>query len=133
VVQVKGITSAQPAEAVAVARDYQGRGRQPVARYPEKPASPKQLVLAAGREQMRTVGWREGDRGPLASQFIALRVRPANDTQRDDDGVLPERGLLAEWPEGKDEPVKTSPRTPRSSRSCASPSCAGGSSTTTAS
>ena len=63
-------------------------------------------MLAAGREQVHTVGWREGDRGPLASQFIAMRVRPANDAQRDDDGVLPERWLLAEWPEGKDEPVK---------------------------
>jgi hypothetical protein len=49
---------------------------------------------------------REGDRGPLTSRFIALRVRPANDAQRQDDGVLPERWLLAEWPAGKDEPVK---------------------------
>ena len=63
-------------------------------------------MLAAGREQVRTVGWREGDRGPLASQFIALRVRPANDAQRDDDGILPERWLLAEWPADKNEPVK---------------------------
>ena len=53
-----------------------------------------------------TVGWREGDRGRLSSGFIALRVRPANDAQRDNDGVLPERWLLAEWPPGKDEPVK---------------------------
>jgi len=106
VVQVKGVTSAQPADAVPVAPEYRGRGRPPVARYPEKPQSLRDLVLAAGREQVRTVGWREGDRGPLASQFIALRVRPANDAQRDDDGVLPERWLLAEWPEQKDEPVK---------------------------
>ena len=35
-----------------------------------------------------------------------MRVRPANDAQRHDDGVLPERWLLAEWPERKDEPVK---------------------------
>jgi SRSO17 transposase len=106
VVQVKGVTSVQPADAVPVAPEYQGRGRPPVPRYPEKPASLRDLVLAAGREHVHTVGWREGDRGPLASQFIALRVRPANDAQRDDDGVLPERWLLAEWPEGKDEPVK---------------------------
>jgi len=106
VVQVKGVTSAQPADAVPVAPDYQGRGRPPVPRYPEKPTSLKALVLAAGREHVHTVGWREGDRGPLSSQFIALRVRPANDAQRQHDGVLPERWLLAEWPEGKDEPVK---------------------------
>lgn len=106
VVQVKGVTSAQPADAVPVTAVYQGRGRPPTARYPDKPASLKDLVLAAGREHVHTVRWREGDRGPLASQFIAIRVRPANDAQRDDDGVLPERWLLAEWPEGKDEPVK---------------------------
>jgi len=106
VVQVKGVTSAQPADAVPVAPECQGRGRPPVARYPEKPSSLKQLVLGAGREQVCTVGWREGDRGPLQSRFIALRVRPANDAQRDDHGVLPERWLLAEWPAEKDEPVK---------------------------
>ena len=54
-------------------------------RHPDKPVSLKKLVLAAGRERVRTVGWREGDRGPLSSQFIALRARPANDAQRDDD------------------------------------------------
>jgi SRSO17 transposase len=107
VVQVKGSqTSAQPADAVPVAPAYRGRGRPPVPRYREKPSSLRELVLATGREHVRTVGWREGDRGPLASQFIALRVRPANDAQRDQDGVLPERWVLAEWPEDKDEPVK---------------------------
>ena len=106
VVQVKGLTSAQPADAVPVAPAYRGRGRPPVPRYPDKPSSLRDLVLAAGREQVRTVGWREGDRGPLASQFLALRVRPANNAQRDDDGTLPERWLLAEWPAEQDEPVK---------------------------
>ena len=98
VVQVKGVTSAQPADATPIVPEYQGRGRPRTARYPDKPLSLRELVLAAGREQVRTVGWREGDRGPLASQFIAIRVRPANDEQRQDDGVLPERWLLAEWP-----------------------------------
>ena len=106
VVQVKGVTSAHPGDAVPVTPEYQGRGRPPRARYPEKPVSLRDLVLVAGREQALGVGWREGDRGPLSSQFIALRVRPANDAQCDDDGVLPERWLLAEWPAEKDEPVK---------------------------
>ncbi len=100
------MTSAQRADAVPVAPDYQGRGRPPKPRYPAKPISLKALTMAVGREQTRTVGWREGDRGPLVSQFLALRVRPANDAQRNDDGVLSERWLLAEWPESKDEPVK---------------------------
>lgn len=106
VVQVKGITSAQPAEATPVTPVYAGMGRPRVARYPEKALNLRALALAAGREHVHTIGWREGDRGPLASQFIAVRVRPANDEQRQDDGVLPERWLLAEWPENKDEPVK---------------------------
>lgn len=106
VVQVKATTSAQPADAVAVAAAYRGRGRPPVARYPDKPQSLRDLVLAAGREEIGAVGWREGDRGPLTASFIALRVRPANDAQRQDDGVLPERWLLAEWPDGKQQPVK---------------------------
>ena len=106
VVQVKSTTSAQPAEARPLTPAYRGRGRPPVARYPDKPQSLRDLALAAGPDQVRAVGWREGDRGPLTSSFIALRVRPANDAQRQDDGVLPERWLLVEWPDGKDEPVK---------------------------
>lgn len=106
VVQVKGVTSAQPADAVPVAPVYQGRGRPPTTRYPNKPVSLKHLVLAAGREHVHTVRWREGDRGPLASQFVAIRVRPANNAQRGGDGTLPERWLLAEWPEGTAEPIK---------------------------
>jgi SRSO17 transposase len=106
VVQVKGTTSAQPADAAPVAPAYQGRGRPPVARYPDPPKNLRDLVLAAASDAAQPVTWREGDRGPMTSRFIALRVRPANDAQRHPDGVLPERWLLAEWPDGKAEPVK---------------------------
>jgi SRSO17 transposase len=106
VVQVKGTTSAQPSDAVPVVPIYQGMGRPPVARYPDKPQRLRDLALTAGQQSARAVGWREGDRGPLSSSFIALRVRPANEAQRQDDGMLPACWLLAEWPEGKDEPVK---------------------------
>jgi SRSO17 transposase len=106
VVQVKATTSARPGDAVPVVAAYKGMGRPPMARYPDKPVSLRDLALTAGQGNARAVGWREGDRGPLSSSFIALRVRPANDAQRQDDGVLPARWLVAEWPEGKDEPVK---------------------------
>lgn len=106
VVQVKGTTSAHPHDAAPVTPRGRGRGRPPSPRYPERPGSLRALVLAAGADAARPVTWREGDRGPLSSRFVCLRVRPANDAQRDDDGVLPERWLLAEWPAGKDEPVK---------------------------
>ncbi|MDP9385299.1 MAG: IS701 family transposase [Actinomycetota bacterium] len=106
VVQVKGTTLARPANAAPVTPDYRGRGRPPKLRYPHNPSSLRALVLAAGPDAARPVTWREGGRGPLTSRFVALRVRPANDAHRQDDGVLPERWLLAEWPAGKDEPVK---------------------------
>ena len=72
---------------------------------PEKPVSLKDVVLAAGRQQVRSVGWREGD--AVADQpVIALRVRPANDAQCDEDGVLARTVAVAEWPADTDEPVK---------------------------
>lgn len=106
VVQVKASTSAHPGQAVPVTPAYRGRGRPPAARYPDAPSNLRDLALGAGRDAARPVTWREGDRGPLTGRFIALRVRPANDAQRDEHGVLPERWLLAEWPPGKTEPVK---------------------------
>ncbi len=106
VVQVKGTTSAQPGDAAPLTPAYQGMGRPPVARYSDKPLSLRDLALTAGQASTQAIGWREGDRGPLCSSFVALRVRPANDAQRQDDGVLPQCWLLAEWPEGKAEPVK---------------------------
>jgi len=106
VVQVKGATSAHPADAVPIAPAYQGRGRPPKPRYPEKPVSLREMALGAGEGAAQPVAWREGERGPLTSRFLCLRVRPANEAQRQDDGALPERWLLAEWPEGKEEPVK---------------------------
>jgi len=105
VVQVKGATSAHPGDAVALLPPYRGRGRPPKARYRDPPSSLRALALAAPNAA-RPVSWREGDRGPLTGRFVAVRVRPANDAQRDDDGVLPERWLLAEWPAGNAEPVK---------------------------
>ncbi len=42
----------------------------------------------------------------MRSRFVALRVRPANRTiPRDEDGVLPQAWLLAEWPAGAAQPT----------------------------
>jgi SRSO17 transposase len=107
VVQVKGGTSAYPAPVQPQAADYAGRGRRPAERYREKPSSLKTLALAAGQEALQTVGWREGTRGPLASRFLALPVRPAGvKLRRAATGELPLAWLLCEWPEGEAEPVK---------------------------
>jgi SRSO17 transposase len=66
-------------------------------------------MLATGEWAATTVIWREGaDGAPLASRFVALRVRPAGIRLRRAarGGQLPVRWLLAEWPDGEPEPVK---------------------------
>jgi SRSO17 transposase len=104
VVQVKGSTSARPADAELEQPVYGGHGRPPLARYAGKPSSLRELVLAAGRATAIPVAWREGSRASLRSDFIALRVRPTG--RRRLKGELPDRWLLAEWPDGAPEPVK---------------------------
>jgi len=42
----------------------------------------------------------------MRSRFAALRVRPANrDISHGEDGALPAVWLLAQWPDGADEPI----------------------------
>ncbi|MEU9546906.1 transposase, partial [Streptomyces mirabilis] len=108
--------SAHPAGAVPVAEPYSGTGRPPVAKYPDKPRSVKELVIAAGRKAARPVQWREGSRPGtgrsgrrrMYSRFVALRIRPAGREVRQhaDGPELPECWLLAEWPAGESEPVQ---------------------------
>jgi SRSO17 transposase len=109
VVQVPGTLSAYAKDVAPERMPYAGRGRPPVPRYRQRRSSLRQLVLAAGDQAARTVAWREGADGqPLASRFVALRVRPAGIKLRraTRGGELPVRWLLAEWPEGEPEPVK---------------------------
>ncbi len=110
VLDVKGTTSALPAAARPERPTYRGTGRPPAARYRRPYASLRTLALDAGGEAAVEVTWREGSRGPMTSRFLALRVRPANEQlrrrARETDTDLPVRWLLAEWPEGKPEPVK---------------------------
>ena len=72
----------------------------------------RQLAIAhAGT--IGQVTWRQGTRATpgnpaasMTSQFLAIRVRPANrDIPRAPDGSLPDCWLLAEWPSGPDEPT----------------------------
>jgi SRSO17 transposase len=109
VVQVPGTLSAYPQEVVPETAPYAGRGQPSKPRYRQPRSSLRQLVLAAGERAARTVTWREGaDGAPLASRFVALRVRPAGLQLRRAarGGQLPVRWLLAEWPQGEPEPVK---------------------------
>ena len=79
-----------------------------------KPASLKQLALAAGQGACVDLIWRRGSKGLQRSRFLALRVRPAGITPRrqaaagagDVGGSCSTRWLLVEWPASKPEPVK---------------------------
>src|SRR3954467_984506 len=86
---------------------WSGKGRPPerLRRGPEHPP-PAAGGLAAGRpgDAWKAVTWREGTAGPLASRFAAVRVRPAHDDFRPREPRA-EEWLLAEWPEGEDEPT----------------------------
>jgi SRSO17 transposase len=108
-VQVKGETLAHPADATPTARAWSGRGRPPIRTrpaYPNDAVSIAQHVQDAGRDTTVTVSWREGSKGALTSQFVFLRVRPAGHRIAPEaDGSLPERWLIAEWPDDEAEPV----------------------------
>lgn len=109
VAQVPGTISADPEQVVPETLPDAGRGQPSKPRYRQRRASLRQLLGASGAQAARTVTWREGADGqPLASRFVALRVRPAGlQLRRAARGTeLPLRWLLAEWPQGEAEPVK---------------------------
>jgi SRSO17 transposase len=113
VMAIKSTTSAYPASAEPATAPYTGRGRPPTPRYLDPPGNCKDIVIAAGRRRLRQVTWRRGTKtspgnptAAMRSTFTAIRIRPANrDIGRADDGTLPERWLIAEWPPGKAEPT----------------------------
>jgi SRSO17 transposase len=116
VVGISTTLTAHPGQAVPVAEPYCGTGRPPVAKYPDKPQSVKQLAIAAGRRAAKPVQWREGSRPGtgrsgfkrMYSRFVPLRIRPAGrEIRKAADGPeLPECWLLAEWPTTAPEPVQ---------------------------
>ncbi len=108
-VQVKGETLAHCADATPVARIWSGRGRPPTRTRPDYPChaiSVARHVQDAGRDTAITIAWREASKGTLTSQFVFLRVRPAGHRITPvSDGSLPERWLIAQWPDDEPEPV----------------------------
>src|SRR5436309_1858518 len=108
VMQVQGVLSAHAEDAVPALVPTSGRGRPSRPRYRTSPVALREHVLAAGRERVRRVTWREGSRAPLTSWFVVLRVRPAGHhqaTRRAADGSLSAVWLLAEWPPEAAEPT----------------------------
>src|SRR3954471_2458009 len=87
---------------------WSGRARPPerLRRAPEpQPLAAERLAAGLPAGAWRTVTWREGTAGPLSSRFAAARARPAHDDFRLSEPRA-EEWLLAEWPEGEDEPTK---------------------------
>jgi hypothetical protein len=77
------------------------------------------LLLAAGPAAARRVTWRDGSHRrngrpvPMSSKFVFQRVRPAGPDIRSAylGQDLPEAWLIAEWPPGEPEPIKSGCRT----------------------
>ncbi|MFE6744189.1 IS701 family transposase [Streptomyces tubercidicus] len=86
---------------------YRGLGPRPLRRYRTRPISLREHVLAAGRSRGRSVTWRKGSKAALSSHFVLLRIRLAGRRPKPaGDGTIPLSWLVAQWPEGHDEPVK---------------------------
>ncbi|MBT2472703.1 IS701 family transposase [Streptomyces sp. ISL-66] len=107
VLQVKGEMTARPQSAEPHQPVYGGLGPKPLPRYRTRPVPLREHVLAAGRERGRAVVWRKGSKAALSSHFVLLRVRLAGRRPKPaDDGTIGLTWLIAQWPEGQDEPVK---------------------------
>jgi SRSO17 transposase len=106
---ILGTTSLWPPGAGPLpAVPWGGRGRPPkrLRRGPEhRPLAAERLAAGLPAGAWRTLTWREGTAGPLASRFAAVRVRPAHDDFRLSEPRA-EEWLLAEWPEGEKEPTR---------------------------
>ncbi len=77
------------------------KSRQRPDREPETIAA---LVARLGSDQARTVAFRDGPDGhPVTSRFVFVPVRAAHDWRKG--RSRREELLIAEWPEGADEPV----------------------------
>ncbi|MER6532202.1 IS701 family transposase, partial [Streptomyces sp. NPDC001508] len=118
VVGIRGDLTVHPHDAAPAVPPWSGNGRKPQPRYRQPPVAVAELATRAGPEAFDEVTWREGSRGPMTSRFLAVRVRPAGVRSRrlaqaaavagHDrwDGVLPEVWLLAQWPDGDNEPTR---------------------------
>lgn len=106
-VQVKGEVTAHTADATPELLPYSGRGPHPKPRYRTNPVSLREHILTAGRQTGQQIRWREGSKGGLRSDFVALRVRIAGRKPRlAADGSLPLSWMIAQWPYDADEPIK---------------------------
>jgi len=108
VLSVSAETTVFAPEASFAAPERAGKtGRPPSRLRPDrKPEAIGSLIARLGAEHAQTVSFRDGPDGqPMRSRFVFVRVRAANaKARRDADQAPREEWLIAEWPEGRDEP-----------------------------
>ncbi|MFE7706353.1 IS701 family transposase [Streptomyces sp. NPDC057486] len=105
--QVKGEMTAHAESAEPHQPPYGGLGPRPLPRYRTRPVSLREHVLAAGRDKTVSVTWRKGSKAAMTSRFVFLRIRLAGRRPKPaPDGVIGLTWLIAQWPEGEDEPVR---------------------------
>src|SRR4051812_37060696 len=96
------------------AAPWGGRGRPPkrLRRDPgHQPLAAEELAAGLPAGAWRTVTWREGTAGPLASRFAAAGVRPAHPDFRVSE-PRPGEGALAAGAAGGSEPTQNGPSSP---------------------
>jgi SRSO17 transposase len=84
-----------------------GKGRQKTRPRPDrKPEAIGALIAGVDAEQWQTVTFRDGPGGtPMTSRFCLLRVRAGNDWEKATPFPPREEWLIAEWPEGHQQPT----------------------------
>jgi SRSO17 transposase len=105
VVGIAATVGVWPRPPKATVPPYRGRG-QPPTRYAygtQRPMAAHEVVATA--TGWKTIRWRHGTKGWLASRFLALRVQPSHGFVQ---GEPPHKAvwLLAEWPAAERAPTK---------------------------
>lgn len=105
--QVSAGVAAHAESAVPHQPTYGGLGPRPLTRYRTRPVSLRKHVLTQGRDSAFAVTWRKGSKAAMSARFAFLQARLAGRRPKPaPDGAIPLRWLIAQRPEGQDEPVK---------------------------
>lgn len=107
VLSVSAQTSAfDPETKFVVGERKRASGRPPSRARPDRKPQPiGALIERLGPEAWQSVTLRDGPDGePVSSRFAFLRVRAGNRYSKRKPWPPPEEWLIAEWPEGADEP-----------------------------
>jgi len=96
-----------PETTFAVPEPTGARGRPKSRPLPDRePVALGALIAALGPEHAQTVAFRDGPDGePVTSRFVFVRVRAAHDWRKRTPCPPREEWLIAEWPEGAEEPT----------------------------